>query len=392
MNLQSEISTELWEAVSKSYEGGNHSNAISDAIRYLFDTIREKSGVEKDGHLLVDQSFGGNTPKLQLNKLQTETERMERNGFMEMLKGIYSGLRNPRSHEGRIDSPETAEAIIVFINYLLTVINQAKQPFTVDEWIDRVYDPYFDEDPEYAEALVAEIPPRKRFDTLINLYQSRNVKAQNVLRYVFEALYKVLEETQIKEFLRTVSGELKKIRDTNDIRLHLVILRPEFWLELDKVSKMRIEKIMTESIAAGGYIKSYDEDFAPTYKCTGGKLATWAVGFMPYFLSRYGLSWKLLEMLNSEELAEQNYVAEFFLSVLPKIVDDMEKDMFIDNICRLVIEAKGISLLATKLAKGYFLPPTWTSSIMEKLQEKDMSLYTKLFPPDIELRDEDIPF
>jgi hypothetical protein len=39
MNLQNEVSIEFWEVVAKSYEAAHYTNAINDAIRYLFDII-----------------------------------------------------------------------------------------------------------------------------------------------------------------------------------------------------------------------------------------------------------------------------------------------------------------------------------------------------------------
>lgn len=111
MNLQSEISPELWATISQSYQARHYSNTITDAVHYLSELIREKAGVDGDGSSLIGQAFGGDNPKLQINRLQTESEKNEQKGFQELLRGIYTGIRNPRSHGHRIDTPKTTDGM-----------------------------------------------------------------------------------------------------------------------------------------------------------------------------------------------------------------------------------------------------------------------------------------
>jgi hypothetical protein len=74
MNLQTHIRPELWLAVASTYQAGNYGPAIVDAMHYLSDILREKTGVDGDGTALAGQALGGDSPRLRLNKLQTETE------------------------------------------------------------------------------------------------------------------------------------------------------------------------------------------------------------------------------------------------------------------------------------------------------------------------------
>jgi uncharacterized protein (TIGR02391 family) len=99
MNLQTHIKTDLWLAVQSAYESENYNHAILDAIHYLTNVIREKSGIEGDGEGLVGQALGGNSPRLRVNKFQTQSEQDEQKGLVQVLIGIYKGIRNPRSHE-----------------------------------------------------------------------------------------------------------------------------------------------------------------------------------------------------------------------------------------------------------------------------------------------------
>ena len=64
------------------------------------------------------------------NKLQTETEKNIQKGVEFTLRGIYSAFRNPRSHTKHVDKEEDADAIIIFINHLLKLIDKSKGKFS----------------------------------------------------------------------------------------------------------------------------------------------------------------------------------------------------------------------------------------------------------------------
>jgi len=92
MNLKTHIRPELWHTIANTYEAENYSHAILDAIHYLSDTLRAKSGVDGDGASLVGQALGGKAPRLRVNKLQTETERNVQKGLQQILRGLYFPL------------------------------------------------------------------------------------------------------------------------------------------------------------------------------------------------------------------------------------------------------------------------------------------------------------
>src|SRR5436305_6249106 len=122
MNTQTVISEDLWGAVRRSYEAQAWANAILDAIHHLSDAIRLKAGLQSDGTALAGQALGGKSPKLRLNHLQTDSEQSIQAGVEQLLRGLYQSVRNPRSH-GRIeDSQNDADALILFVDYLLRVI------------------------------------------------------------------------------------------------------------------------------------------------------------------------------------------------------------------------------------------------------------------------------
>src|ERR1017187_9139148 len=112
MNLQTSISARLWAAVQTTYEAGNYTGAILDSIYFLSDLIRNKSGLDSDGNALVGAAFGGANPIIKVNPLQTDTDRDEQRGIEQLLRGVYTAIRNPRSHDKRSDSAEQADVIV----------------------------------------------------------------------------------------------------------------------------------------------------------------------------------------------------------------------------------------------------------------------------------------
>jgi len=73
MNLETKISPELWNAVQESYESENFAHAIKDAMAFVTEVLRDKSGLDGDGVSLVGQALGfgqNKQPRIRVNKLR----------------------------------------------------------------------------------------------------------------------------------------------------------------------------------------------------------------------------------------------------------------------------------------------------------------------------------
>ena len=99
MNLETNIRESLWAAIQTNYENHNYTGAILDAMHFLSNLLRDKTGLEDDGVSLVGQALGGRNPKLKVNKLQSESDKNVQKGVEQILRGLYQAIRNPRSHE-----------------------------------------------------------------------------------------------------------------------------------------------------------------------------------------------------------------------------------------------------------------------------------------------------
>lgn len=89
----------------------NYFHAVFEAIKGLFQRIRNISGLEDDGSTLIDKVFAVDKPILAFNTLQTETERAEHKGFALLLKGCVGAIRNPLAHGPKILWQGEADAI-----------------------------------------------------------------------------------------------------------------------------------------------------------------------------------------------------------------------------------------------------------------------------------------
>lgn len=375
MNLQSLIRPELWTAISDTYDAGNYNHAIIDAFHYMTEIIREKSGLDGDGEELVGKAFGGESPILRINKLQTLTERDIQKGLFHILIGMYKGIRNPRSHEQIEDAKNTADAIIYFIDYLLGVIDKSQEPFTIPDFISRVIDKYFVQTSEYAKLLVEEIPPKRRFDVLIEIYRRKQEGDGYNISLVVKEILKNITQEQTTQFLAVVSDELKTTQNNSIIKLILQILPPDLWNKLNKTACIRVENILIESIDEG---EAYNKDGDLVAK--RGWLGTWARGFIKYFELKDDLRNVILKKLDQKNTYEKMYIYVFFLDELPDLFEDsFLEQVCIKSLCDIVKEDLSNLGFEERLIEAYrSFPEDWQNFVKNELPYLDM--------------DDDIPF
>ncbi|QIK85841.1 TIGR02391 family protein [Erysipelothrix sp. HDW6B] len=85
----------------------DYHSIIFESSKGLYDDIRIRTGLVTDGSRLIDECFKISDPYIAFNTLQTDTERNEHKGFIELLKSITSMFRNPRAHTPKIYSSDS---------------------------------------------------------------------------------------------------------------------------------------------------------------------------------------------------------------------------------------------------------------------------------------------
>ncbi|MDP9700535.1 uncharacterized protein (TIGR02391 family) [Paenibacillus intestini] len=307
MELRIHIQKELWDSIEKNYHNESYSSAILDAIHLLTETIRNKTGLEGDGSSLIGQAFGGNPPMIQLNKMQTESEKNVQKGMVDLLRGVYTTFRNPRSHDKHSDDKSDADAIILFLDYLLKVIDNSKIQFELTMFLDRVFDKHFVCKPEYSDLLTDEIPKRQRTNVAIEVILRR--KNENAilpnLRFFMYTLIQKMEDGEIRQVYNVISDELKYTSEFNDIQTILHIAPAKYWNLINKAVRIRIENMLFED-AKSGYYNIVDEN------CKKGALSTWIEPeHFRWFEENAGWSYMIVEKLQSTEEYERAYIEKF---------------------------------------------------------------------------------
>jgi len=119
MNLHPVIA----DAASALYADGHYKNAVLDSVIALNNLVRSKSFItDRDGAALMEFVFSPRNPILQFNPLETDSDREEQKGYMNLFCGAVSGLRNPRAHGLVIDDAERALEFIAFVSLLAKLV------------------------------------------------------------------------------------------------------------------------------------------------------------------------------------------------------------------------------------------------------------------------------
>lgn len=116
---------DIASAAGSLYEGGHYRNAVMDAVIALNNLVRLKSGETRDGVTLMEHVFSPKNPVLRFNELTDESDREEQKGYMMLLSGAVSGLRNPRAHALFDDDAERALEFIAFVSLLAKLVDGA---------------------------------------------------------------------------------------------------------------------------------------------------------------------------------------------------------------------------------------------------------------------------
>jgi uncharacterized protein (TIGR02391 family) len=374
MTIQNQIRLPLWEAISKPYESRIYKAAILDAIHYLSDVIRDKANVDGDGVSLVGQAFSGDSPRIRINKFQTDSEKNEQRGFEQIIRGIYQGIRNPRSHEQFEDTKETADAIIIFINYVLGVVDKSKGPFVLEEWIERVFDPDFAESDRYAKLLLDEVPPKKYMDVIIEIYRKKLDGNVNKLKYMFKHLFEAIGDEKIDDFLSVVSDELRITKDERSIMITLRVLPSEYWPKISEISRLRIESKLINSVKGGVYGHDYivienETIDHPDKTIKSGHLGIYIRLVIDYITLKKDLAEAVREKIVENNDEGKEYIAKYFFSYLPKILkeNDFYRTICIDAISGDIVNRKS-PFDDVLISHFHAFPEDWQQSFIERLK------------------------
>lgn len=352
---------DLVAAVGERLNTGLYSDAILSGFRYLTDILRTLGGVEGDGAQLVGQVLGGNAPLRALNKMQTVSEKDEQKGIEQFLRGMYIGIRNPRTHETIEDTENFTIKALFTIDLALHYLKRVTHEFDVNAFVNRIYDPHFVPSAEYAQALVAEIPVNQVIPVFVQAFSRREEGDTKLIRHAFNAIYQLMSQEQLKVATQAIGEALRNEIEPARIANLFRLLKPESWLFLQDDVRMRMENIIIDACNKG------------THDFYGGStkhgIGTWGNTFGRYFVRIDDLAQMLISKLK-DSWYTQNYIGKYYMYILPTLI----KNDFIHEASQsLAYAAIGNRAIVVReklreVCRNY--PDPWKNALKIAIQER----------------------
>lgn len=302
---------DLVAAIGPRLQNAHYTDAILAGIKHLSEKLREVSGTEGDGAQLVGQALGGNAPQFRLNSLQTNSEKDEQKGIEQLLRGLYIGIRNPRTHEVMEDTEDFAIRVLVLVDIALKYLQREAEEFDVEALVNRIYEPHFVPSTEYAQSLMADVPTTHLVPVFDEAFRRREEGKAEKIRYAFLALYQLMSEDQQAQAVQTAGVALREEVEPARIAEIFRLLKPERWPMLQDDVRIRMENLIIDECRQGTY------DIYRSLANHG--LGSWGNHFGRYFDRKGELAEVLVQKLTPNWYT-QNYVGKFYMSVLPVII------------------------------------------------------------------------
>lgn len=125
---QYKFHSEIERVAGELYRSGHYKQAALEAYIRVIEQVKNVSQIPDDGDSLMNKAFACDkqTPKIQFNSLQTESERDEQRAFMFLFKGIVA-LRNSKAHSNVLfNDPLRGHDYLALASVLMRVLEIAK--------------------------------------------------------------------------------------------------------------------------------------------------------------------------------------------------------------------------------------------------------------------------
>lgn len=122
------IHPSVQKASASLMESGHFAQAVAEALKALDKSILRKAKLSgESGAPLMRAAFSPRSPKLRLSRFKGTSQQNEQAGYMDILAGAMTGIRNPRAHEPSLaDDLETCEDLLVLVSHLFKKLGEAR--------------------------------------------------------------------------------------------------------------------------------------------------------------------------------------------------------------------------------------------------------------------------
>lgn len=102
------------ESSYSHFRAGHYREAVLNAFVIVFELIRRRTTLDKDGAALIGQVFSLENPLLVFDTLDNESGRNQQKGYIQILQGAYLAIRNPNAHSSSssVDMQEAAQCLV----------------------------------------------------------------------------------------------------------------------------------------------------------------------------------------------------------------------------------------------------------------------------------------
>ncbi len=113
------------------FEAGFFADAVESSFKEINDTVKRLVLVqcdrEIDGASLMTFAFSVQNPIIKLNELDTETDRNIQQGYMQIMAGAMTGIRNPKAHGNLNPNRNRTLHLITLASLLMYKIDERYQ-------------------------------------------------------------------------------------------------------------------------------------------------------------------------------------------------------------------------------------------------------------------------
>lgn len=114
------VEPEIVKVSKDLFQSGFYNQAVSEAFKALNKFVQKKTGQKLSDTQLMQLVFSEKDPVLYWSERKTVSEIDEQRGYMFLMAGGFTGIRNPCAHEiDWIDDHETALDAILIAQHLL---------------------------------------------------------------------------------------------------------------------------------------------------------------------------------------------------------------------------------------------------------------------------------
>ena len=93
---------EVFKYCKREFLNQDYFHAAFEAVKGLYQRIRDLTGLTMDGQELIEKAFSKNAPYLFFGSLHSESAANEREGFKFLLIALQKMTRNPAAHDPRL--------------------------------------------------------------------------------------------------------------------------------------------------------------------------------------------------------------------------------------------------------------------------------------------------